>query len=278
MTAPTPDARGLIERARSVAVGMRIRGERVPADMLEDLAAALEAATTPPPAATCERCHGTGETLGYAVGTKRDYKEKVPCDCKPPAATGNEALLARMHDVDLRLNCSSHLADHAMIDVLREAAAALRQRGEELAALLRDAKDVQQKWCDESNRVIRLEEQLERARDYGRRWHEAALGRSGEIDTLKARVTELEAALSAATARAEEAEADLLSHLSTGRCVLIYSQKDLDAATDAKREACAKVCDGIAEKCEFVDSEASAEYISGARDCAAAIRARQARG
>lgn len=202
--------------------------------------------TAPPPAATgdethCPNCEGPARIR--PKDTSPGFT--IPCDCVTNARTAMDRF---------------------------------RQRGEDLAALLRDAKDVQQKWCDESNRAIRIEEQLERARDYGRRWHEAALGRSGEIDTLKARVTELEAALSAATARAEEAEADLLSHLSTGRCVLIYSQKDLDAATDAKREACAKVCDGIAEKCEFVDSEASAEYISGARDCAAAIRARQARG
>lgn len=167
----------------------------------------------------------------------------------PPAATGDEELL----NSATRFMCDGGL--EYCEDMVERLAAALRQRGEELAAA-----------------NARADAEFERATRF-RTFNEVR-----RKVALKKRVEELEAALSAATARAEEAEADLLSHLSTGRCVLIYSQKDLDAATDAKREACAKVCDGIAEKCEFVDSEASAEYISGARDCAAAIRARQARG
>lgn len=94
------------------------------------LARLLRAANPPAGAeratdAVCPVCKGS------RVAHEWGFDDPQPCKfCaeKPatPAAGEDEALLRRMHQVDLNLNCSSHLAVHAMLDVLREAAARIR--------------------------------------------------------------------------------------------------------------------------------------------------------
>lgn len=75
----------------------------------------------------------------------------------PPVATGDTSIDLLIAEAEEH-TCPDHSRD--CLELPRKLAAALRQRGQELATLLRDAKDVQQKWCDESNRAIRLEDEL----------------------------------------------------------------------------------------------------------------------